>query len=52
MPGGVKEIYKLSIARLATEQYDRTILFPARKVSFHRSRKTLTQHCLSLFPLF
>ena len=26
--------------------------FPARKVSFHRSGKTLTQHCLSLFPLF
>ena len=25
---------------------------PARKVSFHRSGKTLTQHCLSLFPLF
>ena len=25
---------------------------PAPKVSFHRSGKTLTQHCLSLFPLF
>ena len=25
---------------------------PARKVSFHRLGKTLTQHCLSLFPLF
>ena len=25
---------------------------PARKVSFHRSEKTLTQHCSSLFPLF
>ena len=24
----------------------------ARKVSFHRSRKTLTQHFSSLFPLF
>ena len=25
---------------------------PARKVSFHRSGKTLTQHCSTLFPLF
>ena len=25
---------------------------PARKVSFHRSGKALTQHCLSLFSLF
>ena len=34
---------------LPTERYHSV---PARKVSFRRSEKNLTQHCLSLFPLY
>ena len=42
-------IYELFIARLQTKPYDS---LSTRKVSFHWSEKTSTQHSLSLFPLF
>ena len=52
MPGNVEEIYKLSISRLPTEQYDHTILSLLVRCLFISRGKHLAQHCLSLFPLF
>ena len=46
--GNVEEIYELSISRLPTEQYDS---LPARKVSFHQSRKAFSSTLLIIIPI-
>ena len=47
MPGNVQEIYELSIARLPTEQYDRTILsLLVRCLSIGRGKHGCPSHSL------